>query len=306
MQISIGNHTHKGKHKSYLYAIKNQIAQYSINGIDTNVSQIFVHNPRIDKRLKLQKTDELKKYIEDNNIKLYVHCSHPTTGIWQSTGESEDKRFTSLNSQLSLAESIGACGVVLHLMKRPLSMHIDKLKKFQKVRVNNVPILLENPSLKSSEDTFDLPHKLNALDSALTEAKLNGYGLCIDTAHLWSCISEEDRENGYTIETKAGAKKWIKGLNKSTKSRIKLIHLNGSANAHSAGSDKHNVPIYGIVNEPDHIWGKYINNIEKSSLIVFIKFAKKYSIPMIMEINRGTPDDIYDGYSAIADIDKLI
>ena len=297
-----GFHIHKGKRESTFEALKEDISKYKISS-----AQIFVLNPRSTKSINLGKLDEIKKFIKKHNIQLYVHSSYMTTSMWN------DKPFgiKLLIDQMNLSKKIKAKGLVVHLPKKSYKEVTFILKKYKtKINNTNIDLLLEHPTFKSDDEcSYEMPFQLNRLTKHLNKIDLKKWGYTIDTAHLWSSITEDNRINGYTIETYDGADKWINGLDEATKNKIKLIHLNGSHNLCSSNKDKHAIPIYGTMNNKlDNIWGKYKNyytnkkKIKQSGLYRFIKFAKLYKINIIIEMNVGTTNQLIKSLNVIKDL----
>ena len=303
----LGIHIHKGKRDTNCLAIDQDSEFFNIN-----CGQIYVVNPRSSKKIKLENmTNDIKKLIKKKNFKLFVHVSHTTNGFWSDDEKKEISGFNLLLNQMKTAEKINADGIVLHLPKRHYKYVSDRIEKyknnFNKININ---LLLEHPTYKSDENcSYETPSKLNRLTKHIKKIKLKKWGYVIDTAHLWSSITELDRKNGYKIETYQGANNWINDIDKNTKEKIKLIHFNGSHNKHSSNKDKHAIPIFGKYNnkkskkiEIDNIWSKYLDSkreIKKNSMHRFIEFAKEINIPLIIEMNYGTNDQLLNSLNFI-------
>lgn len=297
--IHVGLHISKGKSKSLYVALKTDITFYKINA-----AQIFVSNPRT--AAPIQTSEENKKLIKNmihkDNIDLFVHTAYITTMLWSG----KPYGIKLLKDQMRLALEYGAKGVVLHLPKKSCTDVVKILQQYKDyINMIDIDLLLEPPAFKPDKNcSYEIPDNLNKLTSLITSIGLKHWGYTIDTAHLWSSISEKERKNGLTIETYNGADQWIKQLSEETKKRIKLIHLNGSHS--NTGKDVHAIPVFGIkknkddnLNIPDYLWGKYKDNIYESSLYRFIQFARLYNIPMILEINVGTGKQIQDSLTLI-------
>ena len=303
----LGFHISKGRKKTLYDALKNDITEF-----DINAAQIFVVNPRSAKSMNLGDTKEIKKFVKDNNIKLFVHSAYITTMIW---GE-KPYGIKLLKDQMKLAKECGARGLVLHLPKKSCN-DISKVLITYKGYINDIKIklLFEPPAFKSdSTCSFETPVKLNKLNKVIDAVGLINWGYCIDTAHIWTGMSKEDEEKGFAMESYKGVNKWIKSLTKETRKKIKLIHLNGS---HSlTGKDVHAIPIFGKMIDksknkiPDYIWGdilRHNNEVDKkqfkeSGLYRFIKFANAKKIPMIIEMNAGTDNQLINTLDLIESI----
>ncbi len=303
----LGIHIHKGKRDTSCLAIDQDLEFFNIN-----CGQICVINSRSYKKIKLENNiNDIKKLIKKNNFKLFVHVSHTTNGFWSDDKKKEISGFNLLLNQMKTAERINADGIVLHLPKRHYKYVSDRIEKY-KTNFNkiNIDLLLEHPTYKSDENcSYETPSKLNRLTEHIKKIKLKRWGYVIDTAHLWSSITETDRKKGYKIETYQGASKWINDIDNKTKDKIKLIHFNGSHNKHSSNKDKHAIPIFGKYNnkkskkiETDNIWSKYLDSqmeIKKNSMYKFIEFAKEINIPLIIEMNYGTNDQLLNSLNFI-------
>lgn len=291
-----GFHIKKEKRDTMLEAIEEDITNYSITS-----AQIFVLNPRSSKTINLGNLGEIKKYIEENKIKLYVHSSYTTVSIWNDN----PRGLELLINQLVLCKQIGARGLVVHLPKKHYLDVVGILKKYKaKINKTDAKLLLEHPTYKSDNNcSYEMPFQLNRLTTHLNKIGLKKWGYTIDTAHLWSSITEDDRDEGFTVETYKGANKWLSALDKKTRNKIKLIHLNGSHNLHSSNKDKHAIFIYGTNGkEKDNMWGSLaklnpnkaqsILLIKKTGLYRFIRFARAKKISSIIEMNAGTFDQL--------------
>ena len=299
-----GFHISKEKRNTTYDALKEDIKKYSILS-----TQIFVVNPRSSKPIKLGKLDDINKFINKNKINLYVHSSYVTVSFWNKSKYGLD----TLLHQMNLAKKIGAKGFVLHLPKKTCE-HITKILKenVKKINKTNIRLMLEHPVFKSDKEcSYEMPFQLNRLTKNIDKIGLKNWGYTIDTAHLWSSITKEDRKEGFTIETYKGADKWLKSLTKNTRRKIKLIHLNGSHNLCCSNKDKHAIPIYGKITDrikgeemSDNMWKKYSkegSNIKKSGLYRFLKFAKTKKISVIIEMNAGTTDQLIKSLKIIHD-----
>lgn len=313
---SLGFHIHKKKRKTTYNAIVEDVELYCINA-----AQIYVLNSQSGVNIKLEnKPNEIKEFVS-NKIDLIVHASHITNGFWNEDDVKKEKKgINLLLKQMEIADSIGAKWIVLHIPKKKPKYIFKRLNKYaDKINEMNSAILLEHHVYKPDKNTsYEMPSKLNKLTDIMKDSKLRKWGYTIDTAHIWSSISEDDRVSGYTIESSDGAKKWIKGLSKNTKNKVKLIHLNGSHNKNSCNKDKHAIPIYGVEevckgNKKekiiDNIWSSYTNpelDIKTSGIYRFVKFAKKYDIMLIIEMNYGKHGDLKKSLNRISNILKKL
>ena len=153
-------------------------------------------------------------------------------------------------------------------------------------------IYLETPAITPMWANYDTPKKLSKLFYIIHKMKPNHpFGLCIDTAHIWT--------SGNDISTYNGAKRWFTELMGApyipSPDRI-IIHLNDSARELGRGPDKHAPLTHG------YIWSKYKtrNEIKKSGLYFILQFAEEYKIPVILE--RGDKNMLIDDYKILSKI----
>lgn len=218
------------------------------------------------------------KHMPEGKKKLYVHSPYSLVP-WQST----PAQLGFFTSELKKCAKHNAVGYVLHLpCMRPEDIH-SAVCTLTKIAVKfKIKVLLEMPSLKPSEGSYETPEKLNALVSIISTCEHKFY-ICIDTAHLWGM--------GQDIRTYDGARKWLSALDKPD--RIGLIHLNGTSVELGGNRDVHQVPF----SEQDIMWHGI--SYTDSGARAFIEFAEYYKIDCIMEINRGDVADLHKFYSMI-------
>ena len=272
----LGIHVHKGDSKTTKDAILRDKKKYKLK-----IAQIYVMNSRSFNLINIGD-------LSDVDCKIVVHASHITQGIWNPKKTKNGWKI--LKKQLQIAANIKAYGFVLHLPKR----HYDEVaaticKYSQDINdiLKNTLLLLEHPTYKADPNSsYEMPEKLNRLTKCLSCIK--NWGYCIDTAHMWAAITKEHRSEGYKIETYRGMSKWLSALDKKTRNKIRLIHLNGSRSDSSSNKDVHAIPMY----DDDKIWTSYRKKITKSGLYRLLKFAKIKKIPMIIERNRGEDEDL--------------
>jgi deoxyribonuclease IV len=238
---------------------------------DIKAAQIFVAGPRNYTLANIPSLKHLKKELD---IKLYAHSSYLTRPWDQS-----DKTIEHTNDQLDACKKIGVEALVIHLPKNTLQVVIDALKL---IKNDKVDVYLEIPSVTHDPDkSWELPEQINKLCKAIKKQKINGVYVCIDTCHIWAA--------GTSLQTKEEAKAWINAL--EYPEYIKMIHLNDSYHPMSYGKDKHAQLFEG------YIW----KNIKpkESGAYQFIKFAKKYNIPIILERNGLKNENIEKEYKIV-------
>lgn len=289
----IGIHVHKEKRKTLQEAITEDIEKYNLKN---GALQIYVMSSMSSKIINLGNKEDIIDDINKNKCKLFVHASHVTNGMWNADTEKQKRGIYILYTQLKIAQQINAAGFVIHLPKKSpaeIKITLEKISAKLNSEFSNIKILLEHPTYKPDPiSSYEMPAKLNNLTEVINGILVN-WGYCIDTAHMWSAISVEDRSRGYDVENYGGMKKWIADLNKTTKTKISLIHLNGSMNEHSSNKDKHGIPFY------DRMWSDYRKSLKKSGLYRLLRLAVARKIPMIIERNYGSDDELFDSLKLI-------
>lgn len=266
-----------GNYPNIAIALQKRTKQFNLS-----IAQIFVAT-RFGKDIVSLYADTITSWAKDNNIQLIVHSTYTTSSMWNIDPIKQASGLKRLHTQLDLAKTVNATGVIVHLPKKHYK-HVASV-------VNNIDtditILLEHPTYKSDINcSYEMPYQLNRLAATINSDR--NWGYVIDTAHIWSSITLENRTKGYTIETYEGMDKWLSELDELTVNKIKVIHLNGSHNEHSSNKDKHAIPIYGInESQPDKIWTNNDKNI-KIGLHRIIEFAHHNHIPLIIERTSGS------------------
>lgn len=298
--------------KTMLDAIKKDTKHMKLSCI-----QIFVQGPR-NSHMSSMDYDKIVEYCNLEKIRLYVHSSYITVGIFSITSankntEKSKKSISYLVKQFEACDKLNSKGLVVHLSKKTpaeiidtLSIIIPIIKKFK------TPIIFEQPAKKPDDNkTYETPEKINILTSMIINEfpKFTNWYWCIDTCHLWSAGIELNKTD--IVEN------WINGLKFPKK--IGLFHMNGgSKSIFNKGKDKHIVPF----SEEDDIWkdifanSNFKKNIrdsiqhidmekyKKSSLYPIISFCNIYKIDSILEINRGSVEDINIAFNILSKICK--
>ncbi len=297
-------------YKDILDAIKTESHELSLSAV-----QIFTNVPQTGAPAKVPHAD-VKDYCEKKDIALYVHGPYVSVAIWRlGVGDQEKEAATALRNKLQgfivLAENVGAKGLVIHLPKKSIEVIVGTLVQLAKHDefLGRVPLILEMPASRPDEFTYETAEKLNALTKAIKEglknAKEFNWGICVDTAHQWSC--------GVKMNEQKEVDQWIDDLSEFTKQKIKLLHLNGASGTNfGTGKDVHMIPF----SSSDAIWGGLITEamrkfmaeneeemaydtknlyrhlhkkeckvIKNSSIQSIINWAKKYDYDIVCEIN---------------------
>jgi endonuclease IV len=217
---------------------------------------------------------------DDIDAIIYVHAPY-TLNVWKTKNKpdfDQGRAFGYFTSEVKKCRAY-AVGYIMHLPSGeniPDLMEIARTTKIllmilKKLTGGKLKLLLEMPAAKNGK--FETPEKINALVAAVNGGK--NFGICVDTAHLWGM--------GEDISSYDSAKLWFDKLNYPQ--AIGMIHLNGSSVEFNCGMDVHEIAF----SSTDKIWHKV--NYEESGLFYIVEFSRKYKIPIILEINRGTLPD---------------
>lgn len=257
-ELSIGPHIDKvyEKNKNMYENIKSALDYiYDNTGIKFNVISMFVFGPRSYTETL---TEEDKKYIPALNLGIYVHNSY-ITPPWKM----ENKAIKGIVKQLILCDTIKASGFIIHLTKLDVENTITIMNKLLSENSFNTRIYLEIPALKPENSIYHNPSMLNELFKQGNKQ----FGICIDTAHLWSC--------GVDISDYKSAELWLSEI--EIDPEYLLFHCNDNEKNKGQAPDEHSALFEG------KIWSKYKDNLTESGLFTFIKYAKNNNIPVILE-----------------------
>lgn len=228
---------------------------------DITAIGIFVAGPR---SYNINISDEEADNIRQLQIDIYVHntyISHPWTN--------KSSALHSIHDQMKICKKMNANGFIIHLPKDSIDNIIKVLPKLYDPECLT-RIYLEIPALKPGNSIFHKTKHINELFERIrneVDPNLDYFGLCIDTAHLWSC--------GVDLSDYKSAETWLNELDIDPK--CLMIHCNDNDKDLGHAPDIHNSLTYG------KIWNNYKNNLYESGLFAFITFAKKYNIPIILE-----------------------
>lgn len=228
---------------------------------DITAIAIFVAGPRsYDINITNTEADNIKEL----NLSIYVHntyISHPWTN--------KPIAIHSINTQMKLCDRMNASGFIIHLPKDSIDNIIKILPKLYDPEIST-RIYLEIPALKPINSIFHKTKFLNELFNRIKheiDPNLDYFGLCIDTAHLWSC--------GTDLSDYKSAESWLNELTIDTK--CLLIHCNDNDKDIGHAPDIHNSLTDG------RMWNKYKDNLYESGLYAIMKFAKNNDVPIILE-----------------------
>jgi endonuclease IV len=250
--------------------------------------QVFLSGPRT---LKMNVTEAEACELND------FLCTRALIGI--AHGNYIDCPWTKRASKMHISDFIrqestickmaGLSGLVIHLPSAGPETIMDDLKNIHEP--NGVKIFLETPHVKPKNSNYETPAKIAHMFSLIDKQKnidKNDYnfGICIDTAHLWSC--------GVDISSYERANLWILELMTLVPANCIIFHLNDSTKLLGEGVDNHASLFCG------NIWKKYNQHRSKSGAYAFIQAAIKYDIPTILE--RKTSAEIAVDFANIHDL----
>lgn len=289
--MSIGFHVSKAhidpsgkkRNRTMPVALREDMETLRGFGFNTPCAQIFVSGPQ---SFKETLTDEeklaVRRFVIENRMQLVVHGSYLDNPWTLSPGSVHN-----IKQEMRIAAQIGATGVIVHLGKGASD---DANLKYVLEEVSNLPedvrhsviLWLEIHTAKPSTNTYETSAKLRRLFErvALCDTKGMRVGLCIDTAHLFSC--------GMALRDFNTAKNWLDGL----PSVPVMLHLNDSASTLGSGIDAHEVLTRG------HIWEDFNKEtgrlpIETSGLMAILTWAEENKVVTILERDQdGTLADL--------------
>jgi len=319
------------KTNSITKCIQNSILHASAYNLNMNIVSIFISNPRgLQIILKDDELMEFQQWVQSNHFLVVAHSSY-VAYLWNKDDPDKYIDFVLKEYNVCKQCGIKGLVVHLPkesiLKKKHIKQTFLKLSLFIKKEKSDVlggmlvdntskiwyvrqepenkiinggdsgdstspSIYLETPAITPMWANYDTPKKLSKLFHIIHKIdKDHPFGLCIDTAHIWT--------SGNNISTYNGAKRWFTELMYAPyippPNRI-LIHLNDSARELGRGPDKHAPLTHG------YIWGEYKtrNELKKSGLYFILQFSEKYNIPIILE--RGDKNMLIEDYKILSKI----
>lgn len=261
-------------------ALTEDMQQLSVHGFQQPCAQIFVSGPQsFTETLTADDKDEVQRIVRETNMTLVIHGAY-TDHPWNRSPGS----IHNIKQELKIAAYLGATGVIVHLgagaaVDENLAYCLDKIGDLPPDVRAAAPILwLEIHTAKPSRFTYETPAKIIDLFRRVKAANIHGMkiGLCIDTAHLFSC--------GMSLMTYQDATDWFTevGAGLREDNIPIMIHLNDSASTLASGKDKHAALTLG------NLWGNYNRStgtelIVESGLVGVLDWAEKNDIVVILE-----------------------
>ena len=245
------------------------------------------HSDHEDKSDKHE--DKSKKYDKhsdredkSNGIKIIAHsafAAYPWTGMPYPA--------IFIKKELKVCRRAGLHGLVVHLGKQDIS---EVMKNITNLMIKNCPLIyLETPSLKPENSHYVKPKDIGLLFKSIKkiDPELKHFGLCIDSAHLWT--------SGIDIGNYENTAAWLDEiLQQGIPNKNIIIHLNDSKTPKGSGIDQHAMLMEGL------IWKSYIDSPKASGLYAFLDFSYKNQIHIILE--RRIRDELIHDYCLLKSI----
>ena len=263
-----------------------------------NAAQIFSHGPRNHARnLSAQDIKEIKDLSKDFHVS--VHSSYPSVAMWKLTHANANspasRRILShIRDQLECCAQMDATGLVIHISRVDVDVIREAMEVVAPLTKRTVPIWLEMISSRAHDTlTYETPKKLNALTKALGHLEPGSWGICVDTAHVWG--------SGTDISEYAQMNAWFRELTDATRKKISMFHLNGSSSEMGSGKDKHEIAFCPA----DVIYHAHDQSPDDAGVKSIIDFCGSHSIPVILEINRGSEADAISCINKISKMEEV-
>lgn len=272
--------------------IKCALAEAKSFGYDVNFFQIFISGPQ---KLKLLLSDdeivELKEFInkptrlDSPDIDKIHVIAHSAFAAYPWTGMPYPAIF--IKKELKVCKRAGLHGLVVHLGKQDIP---EVMQNITNLMIKNCPLIyLETPSLKPDNSHYVKPKDIGLLFKSIKkiDPQFRHFGLCIDTAHLWT--------SGINIQSYESAEIWLDEMMKQgIPPKNIIIHLNDSKTPMGSGIDQHEMLMEGM------IWKSYIDSPKASGLYAFLDYSYKYQIHIILE--RRIRDELIHDYCLLKSI----
>ncbi len=240
-------------------------------GFTAMSAAMFVGGPK-NREITLQPEERapLREYIKRTGICVIAHSSY-SAQPWR--GDPDAARF--IREELRVCQEAGIMGLVVHLPKLPVENVMRYIGRLHTFDAPNVRVYLETPAVRPTESYYETPEKLAALFTAIRQdldPNLDRFGLCIDSAHLWTC--------GVDLQSYEAADAWLHGLEAVSDiipHAAIMVHLNDSERPRGVGPDMHAGLAKG------KIWDGYQDSLSASGLAAFTDYAQRHETPVILE-----------------------
>jgi endonuclease IV len=261
------------KHRGMVEALHEDMELLRNWGFQRKCAQIFVSGPQnFRETLDAAEKDKLRDYVIREDVTLVIHGSYVDNPWNRSAGS-----IHNIKQEMRIASRVHAAGVIIHLgasasSDANLSYVLRELSNLSADVKDAVTLWLEIHAARPSESTYETPEKIKRLFERIGAIDTNDLriGLCVDTAHLFSC--------GMALDTYRSAEDWLSQL-----PNIPLmIHLNDSASILASGRDIHQELCKG------NLWGSYdpdsgVLPVGASGLAAVLQWAETHELTVILE-----------------------
>lgn len=269
----IGCHVIKGT--GYISSIKKSIAFGKKFGIEVGAAQIFAYGPQNTKRnVSDADIEKIKQFIRSWQLKLIVHGSYIDVPFSQSkNGAVAYAAISNIKNEIIISDALGAKGLNIHLANVSPDTVVEFLDRISEIIMKkNIILYFETHACKQNNFSYEKSENINLLFEKVAKKEYkNKIGLCIDTAHLWTC--------GLDISSYEAMAEWLDELDLENIYSI-LIHLNDDQGPRGKGKDKH-API-----TKGQIW-----EADSGGLRALLEFATRNCCVVILERKDGLDQD---------------
>jgi endonuclease IV len=270
--------------------------------------QIFIMNPQsaqlvnLDGETLASGTPSARRVYAHANYLSHM-CKPSTRGI--------------IHAQISRATSLQLAGLIIHLENAPLETNVVAATELLTYaastahvqRLKPIKLIFEINALKPADAIFSKPEECRrfVMDVHKMGFGKRDFGICIDTAHLWSC--------GVSVRFSSEVREWFQAF--GDPAWIALFHLNDSK-SELGGPDEHDVighgRIWPIAHDeapsggrehhganyeglPRHPRVKYAN---EAGFIEVLRYAHAHKIDVMLERSKANPE------MALAELEDLV
>jgi len=273
-KLYLGVHLDNNHYNTIIDAL-NKIKKFGGNVLQIYLGSKYLTTLREKILLTKDEIIEIKLYLKENDIKLFVHSILRLNYCRDPFSKRNEWGIDNLIYDMNLCYKIGGKGVVLHLgthktekinisyeecfknFINSLKIVLDKTKK--------IPIILETPVNRKNMIGGTI-EKLANLYNNISENYIKRVKICIDTQHIFA--------SGYNIRSEIEIKKYLNNFDKLIGIKnLVLIHLNDSKKEFNSKINRHASIGKGFI----------FQNKDSSALNYLIKFSNNKKIPLIME-----------------------
>lgn len=257
-------------------------------GFALKVVAIFVGGPK-NREITLHPEErrQLREYIARTGIRVIAHSSY-SAQPWR--GDPDAARY--IREELSVCQEAGITGLVVHLPKLPVETVMRYIARLDNPAAPDVRLYLETPAVRAVESYYETPEKLAVLFRAIRaelDPDLRRFGLCVDTAHLWSANID--------LQSYTAAAAWLRDLDvvaDAIPPAAVMFHLNDSLRPRGVGPDAHAPLAQG------RIWEGLRDNLAESGLAAVVDYAQHHGTPIILE--RKPKESLKNDYGILQKI----